>query len=82
MPSASTFNGADQDWHYALSWMACDYIAERFGEARLWDLIDAFSRGEGGAGEARQDEVLRDVIGFGPDVLAGHARDRIREIYR
>lgn len=82
MPAAATFNGPDQDWHYALSWMACDYIADRFGEARLWDLVDAFARGEGGAAEERQDSVLTSVLGFGSGTLARKASERIRTIYR
>ncbi len=35
MPVSKTFNNTDQEWHYALSWMACDYIAETSGESRL-----------------------------------------------
>ena len=27
MPVSKEFNNTDQEWHYALSWMACDYIA-------------------------------------------------------
>ena len=27
MPESKDFNNTDQEWHYALSWMACDYIA-------------------------------------------------------
>ena len=28
MPVSKDFNNTDQEWHYALSWMACDYIAD------------------------------------------------------
>lgn len=82
MPSTATFNGPEQDWHYALSWMACDYVAERFGEARLWDLVDAFARGGQGSPDERQDQVLRSVLGMSSGELARHASDRIEQIYR
>src|SRR6476659_6945573 len=39
MPVSKDFNGTEQEWHYALSWMACDYIADEFGEGRLWELV-------------------------------------------
>ena len=44
MPATKTFNNTDQEWHYALSWMACDYVADTFGESRLWELVDASAR--------------------------------------
>jgi len=81
MPSSADFNGPDQDWHYALSWMACDYIASRFGEARLWDLMDAFHAARGDQGDAGQDAVLEQEIGMDADQLAAHAAARIRNIY-
>jgi hypothetical protein len=85
MPASSDFNGPDQDWHYALSWMACDYIAARFGEARLWDLMDAFHAAEDSTGEAgadkHQDAVLQEEIGMNSAQLAKHAAARIRHIY-
>ena len=49
MPASKRFNDSDQEWHYALSWMACDYIADTFGESRLWELVDAMHNG--GAGD-------------------------------
>lgn len=82
MPATATFNGPEQDWHYALSWMACDYIAERFGEARLWDLVDGFALGGPGTPDERQDRVLRDVLGFDSATLAARASERIEQIYR
>jgi len=83
MPTSAHFNGPDQDWHYALSWMACDYIASRFGEARLWDLMDAFHATEDSAreGDKGQDAVLRQEIGMDSSQLAQHAASRIRRIY-
>jgi len=81
MPASSSFNGPDQDWHYALSWMACDYIAATQGESRLWELMDALHAGGAGTSDADQDVVLRSVLGFDSHALARRAAARIRNIY-
>jgi hypothetical protein len=81
MPASATFNGPDQDWHYALSWMACDYIAASRGESTLWALMDAFHNGGAGTPDGRQDAVLRRVLGYGGHELALRAAARIRAIY-
>ena len=81
LPGSKEFNNSDQEWHYALSWMACDYIAETFGEARLWELVDAMHNGGVGTGEADQDRVLQQVLGFDGHELALRAAARIRNIY-
>lgn len=81
MPASGAFNGPDQDWHYALSWMACDYIAARFGEATLWNLMDAFHAAHGSSPDQRQDVVLEREIGMSSAQLAAHAAARIRNLY-
>jgi len=81
MPASDTFNGPDQDWHYALAWMACDYIAAHDGESRLWDLMDALHNARGGTRDSRQDAVLEQVIGMDSHQLAQRAAARIRSIY-
>jgi hypothetical protein len=81
MPRSATFNGADQDWHYALSWMACDYIAATLGEARLWELMDALHNGGAGTSDDAQDAVLERVLDMDGRQLAEHAAARIRDIY-
>jgi hypothetical protein len=81
MPASARFNGPDQDWHYALAWMACDYIAAKDGEARLWDLMDAFHDARGGTADSRQDAVLEQTIGMDSHALAGRAAARIRTIF-
>jgi hypothetical protein len=81
MPRSATFNGPEQDWHYALSWMACDYIAATQGEARLWELMDALHDGGAGTRDADQDAVLERVLGFDSHELARRAAARIRTIY-
>lgn len=81
MPASGTFNNADQDWHYALSWMACDYIAATQGEAKLWELMNDFHRGGLGTSDRDQDGVLRQVLGYGSAELAHRAADRILQLY-
>jgi hypothetical protein len=81
MPVSKTFNNTDQEWHYSLSWMACDYIADRLGESRLWELIDAMHNGGDGTSDDAQDRVLQQVLGFDGHELARRAAARIRTLY-
>jgi hypothetical protein len=81
MPASRTFNDDDQEWHYALSWMACDYVAATAGEATLWRLVEAMHDGGDGTTDAQQDTVLRDVLGYDAHSLARRAAARIRTIY-
>jgi hypothetical protein len=81
LPPSRGFNGADQAWHYALSWMACDYIAVSQGESRLWDLMDALHDGGDGTTDAEQDAVLQSVLGIDGAQLARRAAKRILRIY-
>jgi hypothetical protein len=81
MPVSSTFNNTDQEWHYALSWMACDYIAETNGESRLWELVEAMHNGGAGTTDAQQDRVLQQVLGYDGHELARRAAARIRNLY-
>ncbi|RNL64852.1 hypothetical protein EFK50_02360 [Nocardioides marmoriginsengisoli] len=81
LPSSQTFNGPDQAWNYALSWMACDYIAATQGEARLWELMDALHNGGEGVTDEEQDPVLQRVLGFDSAQLARRAERRILRIY-
>ena len=81
MPASSTFNNTDQEWHYALSWMACDYVADIFGESRLWELVDAMHNGGQGTADALQDRVLQQVLGYDSRELARRASARIRNLY-
>lgn len=81
MPVSKTFNNTDQEWHYALSWMACDYIADTFGESRLWELVDATHNGGEGTLDAQQDRVLQQVLGLDSRELARRAAARVRNLY-
>lgn len=81
MPASTSFNGPQQDWHYALSWMACDHVAASAGEQTLWRLLEAFESADLGDPDAGQDEVLREVLGYDSAELAERAVARIRELY-
>lgn len=81
LPSSTAFNGEDQAWHYALSWMACDYIAATQGEPRLWELMDAFHNLGAGTTDDQQDGVLLAVLGMDSRQLAQSAGRRILRIY-
>ena len=81
MPASRGFNGDDQAWHYALSWMACDYIATSQGESRLWELMDALHNGDAGTTDVQQDAVLLRVLGMDSHQLAKRAATRILRIY-
>lgn len=81
LPLSATFNGDDQAWHYALSWMACDYIAATQGEPRLWQLMDALHNQGAGTTDNQQDSVLLAVLGMDGQQLAREAGKRILRIY-
>jgi hypothetical protein len=81
LPSSRGFNGDDQAWHYALSWMACDYLAATQGEDVLWRLMDSFHNGGSGTDVAQQDAVLQTVAGLDGSQLARRAAARIVRIY-
>lgn len=81
LPASKDFNNTDQEWHYALSWMACDYIAATDGEARVWELVAAMHNGGEGTTDDQQDRVLEQVLGYDSTELARRASARIRNIY-
>jgi hypothetical protein len=81
LPASRGFNGNDQAWHYALSWMACDYIAATRGEGRLWELMNALHAGGEGTTDNEQDAVLQSVLGLDGAQLARRAANRILRIY-
>jgi len=81
LPPSRGFNGDDQAWHYALAWMACDYIAATRGEPVLWQLMDALHADGQGTTDEQQDAVLQQVLGIDGDQLARRAAARILRIY-
>ena len=81
MPASRNFNGPDQEWNYALAWMACDYIAHTQGESTMWRLMTALHADGRGTADSRQDPVLRRVLGYDSHELARRAAARILAIY-
>ncbi len=81
MPSSRSFNGPDQDWHYALSWMALDHVAATAGEPALWSLLEAFEARPAGPDDEGVDRVLRAELGYDAAGLARRAAARIRDLY-
>ena len=81
LPVSGDFNGPDQEWNYALSWMAVDHLAATEGEDRVWDLVAALHAGGRGTPDDAQDGVLRRVVGLDSDELARRAAARIRSLY-
>lgn len=81
MPASRDFNGPDQEWNYALAWMACDYIAAHQGESTMWQLMTALHAHGKGTPDSRQDAVLRRVLGYDSHALARRAAARILSIY-
>ncbi len=79
MPTAAEFNGPDQAWNYALSWMACDFIADTQGEPRLWELMQALAGDE--SSPEGEDAVLQRVLGYDGTTLSKEAARRILRIY-
>lgn len=81
LPATATFHDADQDWHYAVSWMACQYIVQTGGEPLLWAVLDAMYNGGLGTSDAHQDLILEQVLGMNSAQLAVHAVGLIRSTY-
>jgi len=58
--------------NYGLAWLACRYIADTYGEARLVELYESFRR------HPLENDALRDVLGVTTDELvagwAGYVR--------
>lgn len=68
MPDDESFNYGDSSDHYAEAWWACEYLADTYGEATLWTLMDAMNRPG-----ADPDRVLRREVGLDTGGLARKA---------
>lgn len=75
LPDDGDFRDATET-SYAISWWACEYLAEAYDEAMLWILLDA-TRGSGDPAR-----VLRDTTGFGEAELARKAGRLMVATYR
>jgi hypothetical protein len=75
MPRSTFFGDADPGFEYDLSLGAFVYLADRFGEDRVWAFLDrlvARARLEEDA-EGAADPVLRSMFGLDASRLAAHA---------
>jgi hypothetical protein len=68
LPADDTFNDADSALHYAVSWWACEYVAQAYGDAALWSLLDAMDEPD-----TDPDEVLDRRLGLSSADLAEKA---------
>ncbi|WP_179501037.1 hypothetical protein [Nocardioides daedukensis] len=76
LPRDDSFNGAESSQNYGIAWYACEYIAATFGQDTLWRVFDEMRRA-GGTSEARQDDVLREVLGVDSSEVAEAAGKKI-----
>ena len=81
LPPSDTFNGPEQEFNYALAWMACDHIAAEYGEGRLWELMEALHNFGEGTADRDQDNAIMRVLGIDGAELARRAAQRIVQIY-
>lgn len=65
LPDDETFNDSDSAAHYALSWWACEWLAQSYGEATLWTLLDDLD-----VPGADPEQVLRADLGIDEYSLA------------
>ncbi|MDQ6642394.1 MAG: hypothetical protein M3Y66_07870, partial [Actinomycetota bacterium] len=69
--------GDEQDLHYSVAWMACDYLARTRGPGILWKLLDAMRTAHVGRRGVGQDAVLRAVVGLDSGQLADRVSAQI-----
>lgn len=72
LPRSTFFGDEDPGFEYDVSLGACAYLADRFGERRLWSFLTRLTdagRDDGDA-EAHVDEVLRAMFGIDARRLA------------
>ena len=75
MPGSTFFGDVDPGFEYDLSLAACSYLADRFGEKRLWAFLDRVAAAgfRDGDAEAGTDRVMRAMFGLGSARLAHEA---------
>ena len=69
LPADDTFNDAASRTHYAVSWWACEKLAEGGGPEVLFDLLDAYAARDVD-GAAARDRLLRRRTGLDEAALA------------
>jgi hypothetical protein len=75
MPGSTFFGDADPGFEYDLSLAACAYLADRFGERRLWVFLRRLAAAGRAAGDSEEpvDPMLRTMFGIDTSRLAGEA---------
>ena len=97
LPASEVFNGSTSGANYGLSWWACEHLVSSYGEAVLWDLVDALGdraddraddgaaqgadEGAGQGTDERGGEVLRRLTGLRTADLAQAAARRMVATY-
>ncbi|MFC7496279.1 MULTISPECIES: hypothetical protein [unclassified Nocardioides] len=76
LPADDSFNDADSQAHYGLSWWVVEYVADAYGDDAPWTLLAAL--GEPGADA---DQVLRDDWGTSTADLTAQAEAMIIATY-
>ncbi len=79
MPASATFGDRHALFEYDVSLAACVYLADRFGERRLWSFLREMTQvgRERRTPEADQDRVLGRMFDLDSDRLAEHAADLV-----
>lgn len=78
LPADGAFAGDRSTASYGISWWACEYIADTYGDRAVWLLISEFQRA--GAG-ADQGQVVQQVLGITPRRVARGAEQMIAARY-
>jgi hypothetical protein len=81
LPDAATFNDDQQALHYAVAWMACDYLAATRGPAVLFRLMEAMTTAGAGRQGIGQDGILLSVTGLDSTELGQAAAKRIVRLF-
>ncbi len=79
MPASDTFGDRHALFEYDVSLAACVYLADRFGERRLWSFLREMTEvgRDRRTPESDQDRVLRRLFGIDSDRLAQRAADLV-----
>ncbi|HEY1134298.1 MAG TPA: hypothetical protein VGE77_06945 [Nocardioides sp.] len=77
LPTADDFRGARSGASYGIAWWACEYVAETWGDDRLWSLLASYAA----APDEEGDAVLQRVLGVDDGELAARAGARIVSVF-
>lgn len=75
LPTDDDFSGDHAEGWYAVSWWICQYIADTYGQAELWSLLEALHAG------GDQAQVVSDQLGISTAQLASEGVALMRRTY-